>query len=287
MMLIARLPYFIASISLLLFTVSVKSQITKADDYNPEKLFSESKDMEEKSQMALLKATLFHQEGTIFLDSARYFSLILKNYPSEQNFNLYMKQLETNYTLAYKYIAMADSMAILAGNYKEMSVLKAKEAYAMMGKDVDITYNSEKVNTQTNNNAFSTNNYIASNETKVIHTTQPTLKTKNLNEKVNNNVTPINNNSTTQVNKAETEPFKTEYNYELYVIQLGAGNMNMSYFSKVPEIKTVECKDGVKRYVLPLPYTKMEANIKKEDLMKLGYEQIFVRTKESLDKIAY
>jgi len=281
-----RHAFLICTSLLLLYAIEGKSQITKADDYNPEKLFSESKDLEEKSQMALHKATLYHQEGNIFLDSARYFSSILKNYPTEVNFNLYMKQLETNYTLAYKYIAMADSMAILAGNYKEMSIIKAKEAYAMMGKDVDVTYNSDIANTQTNHNKFSTTNYIAANETKIIHTSN-TIQDKPIVNEKNSDVATYVNNTNVQVKKTEPEPYKTEYNInDLFIIQLGAGNMNMSYFSKVPNIKIVDCKDGVKRYVLPDIYTKSDANRKKEELMKLGYEQIFVRTKESLDKIA-
>ena len=62
--------------------------------------------------------------------------------------------------------------------------------------------------------------------------------------------------------------------------------MDMGYFSKVPDIKTVNCRDGVKRYVLPEYYSKADANRKKDELTRLGYEQIFIRTKESLDKIA-
>jgi len=238
------------------------SQYVKGGDYNPEKLLAESKELDEKAELALTRAALYQKEGTVFLDSARLFNNMLKTNLTADNFRLCISQLESNYTIAYKYIAMADSMSILAENYRELSVSKTREAFAMMGKDIDINYSHNDVAAQPIGNQKNTTNFIASSDNKVANV--PSAHT----------VVNIKKNESTTL---ETSSF---------IVQLGAGKMNMSYFSKVPDIKVVNCKDGITRYVLPGCYSKNDAAKKKEELISLGYEQIFIRTKESLDKIS-
>lgn len=256
--------------------LTANSQYHNKSDYSPEKLLAESKALEEKANFALIKASLYQQEGSLFLDSARIFNNMIKSEPNTNNIRLFVKQLEIHYTLAYKYIAMADSMAILAANYREEAGNKTKEAYAMMGKDVEITYNHSVQSIQNVDIQKNTSTYMASNEQaspKNVKASAPASMRKIVN-KTNSTLTPSENKS---------DMTSTEI---LFIVQLGAGNMNMNYFSKVPDIKTVNCKDGIVRYVLPTYYSKNEAYKKKEELIKIGYEQIFIRTKESLDKIS-
>ena len=258
-----NLKYLFGIIFLLFFSnLSANSQLVKVKDYDPEKLLAESKDLEEKASLALTRAALYQQEGNIFLDSARLFNNLLKTNLSADNFRLYVLQLESNYTIAYKYIAMADSMSILAENFRDQSVNKTKEAYTMMGKDVEISYNHNNDVVQPVDNQKNTSVFVASSDIKSanIHSAPPVINY-------------VKNETTLQ-------------NTSFFIVQLGAGNMNLSYFSKVPDIKIVSCKDGIKRYVLPQHFSKSEAAKKKEELMKLGYEQIFIRTEESLDKIS-
>lgn len=236
------------------------SQYANGGDYNPEKLLAQSKDLEEKAHLALTRASLYQQEGSVFLDSALFFNSKLKTNLSADNYRLCMSQLESNYTIAYKYIAMADSMSILAQNFREQSLSKTKEAYAMMGKVVEVNDNNKII--QPIDNQTNTSNFMASSTTKVanVSSSRPIVSNK----------------------RDETISQNTSF----FIVQLGAGNMDMNYFKKVPDIKIVSCKDGIKRYVLPGHFSKTEAAKKKEELMGLGYEQVFIRTEESLAKIS-
>lgn len=256
------------------YNLSAGPQIKEGKDYNPEKLMAESKDLNEKSNVALMKASIFQQEGTLFLDSARLLSNFLRTYPTNENYNRYYRQLETHYTLAYKYIAIADSIAIVAENFREMSINKLKEAYAMMGKDVEIVQTPVAVTEEPVKNGLKNPEPVpAATENK--NKTAAVKKNTEITRKENGNKATIIDNNISLYNENT-----------LFVIQLGAGRMDMGYFSKVPDIKTINCRDGVNRYVLPEYYSKADANRKRDELTRLGYEQIFIRTKESLDKIA-
>ena len=230
----------------------------RGGEFNPEKLLAESRAFNEKADQALMRATLYQQEGSIFLDSALYFNNMLRTNSNTNNYNLYIKQLETNFSLANKYIAMADSMALLSENFSELSSSKSKEAYALMGA-----------------NNIQSNLLI-----------QPVVNSKSTSVKVvSSGMNPSKETSVKQVvnnNKNET----TTQNYIAFIIQLGAGDLNLNYFSKVPDIKVVNCKDGIKRYVLAGQFSKTEASKKKDELISLGYDQVFIRTKESMDKIS-
>jgi hypothetical protein len=73
-----------------------------------------------------------------------------------------------------------------------------------------------------------------------------------------------------------------------YVVQLGAGNLDLSYFNKVKDIKkeiiSVLCNDGIKRYVVGIFNTPEEAIVCKDKLKQVGYKDAIIRTMESLYK---
>ena len=80
----------------------------------------------------------------------------------------------------------------------------------------------------------------------------------------------------------EEEDQKAESFNLNYVVQLGAGNLNSSYFSKVKEVKVVKSSSGVNRYVVGLFNTKDEAIAYKEKMVQLGYTDAIIRTMDSL-----
>jgi hypothetical protein len=67
-----------------------------------------------------------------------------------------------------------------------------------------------------------------------------------------------------------------------YVVQLGAGNMDIKYFDKVEKVKVVKSNDGIKRFIVGLFNTKNEAMAFKEKMIRLGYSDAIVRTIDSL-----
>ena len=67
-----------------------------------------------------------------------------------------------------------------------------------------------------------------------------------------------------------------------YVVQLGSGNINSNYFSKVKDVKIVKSNGGVNRYIVGLFGTKDEASAYKEKMIKLGFTDATIRTIDSL-----
>jgi len=225
-------------------------------EYNPEKLFAESDEYNEKFKQSLISTLQYKSEGNKYLDSIIHYNNLLVVCKDAASKTDYVNKIEGLYVFAYKYIALADSMSIMAQYFSDMALEKAKQGYAQMGLDINDVL-------------------------------------KNLNNNVENaTVYKANSNATSTVKNEPSKTVKPEKSLspaieeELYIIQLGAGNMNINFFNKVPDIVIVQCKDNVQRYVLPQHYTKSEAYAKKEELQKIGYAQVFIRTKESLDKIA-
>ena len=90
----------------------------------------------------------------------------------------------------------------------------------------------------------------------------------------------------TEAEKIKIEMFQEEEkNSKLnlnYVVQLGAGNINSNYFSKVKDVKVVKSNGGVNRYIVGLFNTKDEATDFKEKMVQLGYTEAIIRTIDSL-----
>ncbi|MDD3875912.1 MAG: hypothetical protein PHT69_04785 [Bacteroidales bacterium] len=230
----------------------------------------ESKILEEKSTIYLNQAAFMHNEGVKYLDSARSISNYIQNNPNT-NFSQNLSKLESYYTTAYSFIAQADSFAILSESVRELSVQKVVESYRLLGFEVEVSRNT--VSNATSQNIIPAPVQVSQETQETHETTTETTATTTQTENVivhDNRVTVIQQ-STETTNQ--------------YVIQLGAGNMSMRYFEKVPDIVVVNCKDGIKRFVLPDVYTREEAAVKQTELLELGYKQIFIRTKESLEKI--
>jgi len=252
--------------------LAASSQYTNSGGLSPEALLAESKALEDKAKSALNDAALYQKEGSLFLDSARFISNVLRNNPKNENISFFVNQFEAHYMFAYRYIAMADSMTILAENFREESINKTKEAFAMMGKDVQVSYSRSDNPIQAISIPNSTSVYNASSSPISL----PIVKNTSGNSP---------NLASNIVTTSSQNEILTQQEL-IYIVQLGAGNMDMNYFKKVLDIKTINCKDGIKRYVLPVAFSKSDANKKKMELMNQGYQQIFIRTKESLDKIS-
>jgi len=232
-------------------TIVVTFSYTQTQKSFPEALLAEAKTYEDLSLQTLNKASLLLREGNGFIDSAKVVSRIIQSDLNNPEAGKLISTLESYYLAAYSFIAKADSLAIIAENYKNISLEKTKEAFGLMGMDVAI----EKQTT-------------ASPFTEVVSIT----------EKINDSKPII---STTAKDLQSNFPASSG----TYIIQMGAGNMRMDYFNKIPDIVVVNCRDGVKRFVIDGVFTKQEAEKKRVELEKMGYEQIFIRTKESLDKI--
>ena len=69
-----------------------------------------------------------------------------------------------------------------------------------------------------------------------------------------------------------------------YIVQLGAGELPLSYFSRVEGIKVIKPDDGIKRFVVWVFNTKEEAVSIKEKMVQMGYADAFIRTMDSLYK---
>jgi hypothetical protein len=69
-----------------------------------------------------------------------------------------------------------------------------------------------------------------------------------------------------------------------YIVQLGAGELPLSYFSRVEGIKVIKPDDGIKRFVVGVFNTKEEAVSIKEKMVQMGYADAFIRTMDSLYK---
>jgi hypothetical protein len=68
-----------------------------------------------------------------------------------------------------------------------------------------------------------------------------------------------------------------------YVIQLGAGKMDKSYFDKVKNVEIVTPSDGIKRYIVGRFDSKAAALEYQKKMIALGYTDAFIRTATSLD----
>lgn len=70
----------------------------------------------------------------------------------------------------------------------------------------------------------------------------------------------------------------------IYVVQIGAGNMEESYFDKVNEVHVITPKDGIRRYFVG-EFTSKETAIEyRNKMVALGFEDAFIRTLDSLHK---
>ncbi len=68
----------------------------------------------------------------------------------------------------------------------------------------------------------------------------------------------------------------------IYVVQLGAGNMDWDYFQKVKDIQIVTSSDGIKRYIVGRFKTKEEAFAYRQKMVDIGFKDAFIRTTDSL-----
>jgi|GEM_PF-3057922 len=62
-----------------------------------------------------------------------------------------------------------------------------------------------------------------------------------------------------------------------YTVQVGAGSVKKAYFDKVLDVRSINCKDGIMRFVSGKFPTKEEAFLQRQRLIFLGYEDAFVR----------
>ena len=68
-----------------------------------------------------------------------------------------------------------------------------------------------------------------------------------------------------------------------YTVQLGAGNMQYSYFEKINDVEVITPSDGIKRFINGKFITKKEAIEFRQKARTLGYLDSFIRTVESLN----
>lgn len=85
--------------------------------------------------------------------------------------------------------------------------------------------------------------------------------------------TPITTDHTPNTNKTTTNTGDFSYYYS---VQVGAGNMKESYFSKVENVRIAFYPKGMKRYVTGKYATKQEAISRMKELINLGYTDSFV-----------
>jgi tetratricopeptide (TPR) repeat protein len=69
-----------------------------------------------------------------------------------------------------------------------------------------------------------------------------------------------------------TTDSKSEYYYS---VQVGAGNMNESYFTKITDLRTAKYRNGVKRFLTGKFSTKNEAETRTKELIGLGYPDAY------------
>lgn len=69
----------------------------------------------------------------------------------------------------------------------------------------------------------------------------------------------------------------------IYTVQLGAGNMDLDYFSKAADYEIITPSDGIKRFITGNFNTKAEALEHKQKMIDLGYTDAFIRSMESLN----
>ena len=69
----------------------------------------------------------------------------------------------------------------------------------------------------------------------------------------------------------------------IYTVQLGAGNMDLDYFSKATDLEVITPSDGIKRFVTGTYRSKDDALAARQKLIELGYIDAFIRSMESLN----
>jgi hypothetical protein len=68
-----------------------------------------------------------------------------------------------------------------------------------------------------------------------------------------------------------------------YTVQLGAGNMDLDYFSKAGDYEVITPSDGIKRFVAGNFKSIDDAMAYKQKMIDLGYFDAFIRSMESLN----
>jgi len=68
-----------------------------------------------------------------------------------------------------------------------------------------------------------------------------------------------------------------------YTVQLEAGDMLLSKFSNVKGVEVIVPSDKIKRFVVGLFKTKIEADAFRQKMVELGYSKAFVRSLDSLN----
>jgi hypothetical protein len=68
----------------------------------------------------------------------------------------------------------------------------------------------------------------------------------------------------------------------IYIVQIGAGKMDESYFDKVSEVHVITPKDGIRRYFVGEFRSKETAIEYRNKMVALGFEDAFIRTLDSL-----
>jgi hypothetical protein len=107
------------------------------------------------------------------------------------------------------------------------------------------------------------------------------ITTVESNKDVSNTVEAEKSVTTVETNK----PFqrKDSTTSEIYVIQLGAGNMDKKYFEKAgSDLEVITCRDGIKRYIIGKFKNKEDALEYRKKLIDMGFEKPFIRTLNSL-----
>lgn len=72
----------------------------------------------------------------------------------------------------------------------------------------------------------------------------------------------------------------------IFVVQIGAGKMDGSYFEKLDDVRVIKAKDGIRRYVVgEFRFQEKEKAIElRNKMIGLGYKDAFIRTLDSLKK---
>lgn len=69
----------------------------------------------------------------------------------------------------------------------------------------------------------------------------------------------------------------------IYTVQLGAGNMDLDYFSKATELEVITPSDGIKRFITGTYRSKDDALAARQKMIELGYTDAFIRSMDSLN----
>jgi len=64
---------------------------------------------------------------------------------------------------------------------------------------------------------------------------------------------------------------------ECYTVQIGAGKMNTDFFNKAPNMKIIDCNDGIRRFVIGEYKTKEEALAMREQMIQMGFIGSWIR----------